>query len=604
MIAVGCYGSGATVYTGGTPSGGGVGEAGSGGGGGQMSAGEAGTTSGAGGTTTTGAGGDAAGGAGGEAATGGGGTTTTGGGGSASAGAGGAAATGAAGRATGAGGTATAGTGGRSAGTGGTATTGAGGTATAGAGGSTTTGGWGTPVAGGPSGTGVTATVTINPSSSVGTVGADFVGFSYEKTHITNDSLTSANTRLVALYKLLVKPNIRLGANDVDVSTWGGTGTAPTQPSGQPFTHTITTGMVDQLCTFLGATGSRIIYGVNFHSATVTTSAAEAAYVMGKCGSSIQGFEIGNEINKYGTWSALQGQWESFATAIVATPGALLIGPAATNGGYSAFTPPFAAAESAKFGSKLVLLTQHYYAGSAGSTSATAATLQTIKSDIPSILSGMNTAATTNKVPDGYRFGECNSFSGHGQMGVSDTLIGGLWAIDLMMQNAINGSSGVNFHGGETGMDGTKPFYYEPIMENLGAVVQVQPVYYAMLLVTLAGQGTVVATTASSSNANFTAYAIKASGFMSVVLVNKNATSGVNATVNLGASAGSASAIYMQGTPAGSLSAPATGVTLAGAAVTADGAWSRGAPFIQTTSGNSVSVFVPPASAALVRVLP
>jgi hypothetical protein len=602
-ICVGCYGSGTNVYTGGAA--GTTGEAGTGQGAAGTGGGAAGTSpsgaagEGTGGTVaTTGEGGTVASGAAGTAAGGAGGTATTGAGGSAAAGTGGRVTTGA-------GGTAGTGAGGRSsAGTGGSATAGAAGTGTGAAGTTMPPSGWGTPVSGGPSGSGVAATVTVSPSNVVGNVGPNFVGFSYEKTHMTNDSLVSTNTRLVALYKLLGSPSIRIGANDVDVSTWGGTGTAPSQPSGQPFTHTITSGMADQLCTFLSATGTKVIYGVNFHSATVTTSASEAAYVMGKCGSNVYGFEIGNEINKYGTWSALQGQWESFATAIVATPGALLVGPGATGGGYSSFTVPFAASESAKFGSKLILLTQHYYVASAGSTSATAVSLQTVKSDIPTMASTMNTAATSGAVRDGYRFGECNSFSGHGQMGVSDTLIGGLWAIDLMFENAIHGSSGVNFHGGETGMDGTKPFYYEPIMENQGAVVQVQPVYYAMLLFTLAGQGAAVSTAVSSTNPNFTAYAVKANGFTSVVLINKNATMGVNATVNLGAAAGSASAIYLQGTPAGSLSAPATAVTLAGAQVTPDGVWSRGAPFVQATSGNTASVFVPAATAALVRVLP
>jgi hypothetical protein len=35
----------------------------------------------------------------------------------------------------------------------------------------------------------------------------------------------------------------------------------------------------------------------------------------------------------------------------------------------------------------------------------------------------------------------------------------------------------------------------------------------------------------------------------------------------------------------------------------AAGVWNRNPPYIQATSGNTVSVFVPPASAALVRVL-
>jgi hypothetical protein len=75
----------------------------------------------------------------------------------------------------------------------------------------------------------------------------------------------------------------------------------------------------------------------------------------------------------------------------------------------------------------------------------------------------------------------------------------------------------------------------------------------------------------------------------------------VQVTVNMGTAVTSASAIYLQGAP-GSLTAPAASVTLAGAHVSAQGTWARNAPFIQATAGNTVSVFVPPASAALVRV--
>jgi hypothetical protein len=453
----------------------------------------------------------------------------------------------------------------------------------------------------------------VNLNTSVGTIGPNFLGFSYEKTHITNDSLNSTNTNLIALYKLIGSPPIRLGADDVDNCNWGGTGAAPTAPSGSPFTKTIVTGMVDELCSFLAATGGKIIYGVNYHSDNVTASVAEATYVMSKCPSSIMGFEIGNEINRYAAgqgWTPLQAEWESIATGIVANPGANLIGPAAGGGDAEELSTPFAAAESVKFGSKLILLTQHYYAGTAGQTSATAARLQTPDPDPATSQAGlvgtdttMNAAATKYNIAQGYRLGEVNTFAGHGQMGVSDTLIAGLWVLDLMFVTAENGGSGVNLHGGETGMDGSRPFYYEPIMETNGAVVQVQPDYYGMLLFYLAGTGPMVSTSLNTSAQYFTAYAIKASGFTSVILDNKSATNGISATVDLGSAVSSASAIYLQGTPAGSLTAAATDVTVAGASVSASGQWNREAPYIQTTSGNTVSVYVPAASAALVRVL-
>jgi hypothetical protein len=561
---------------------------------------------GSGGSTSTGTGGAILSGTGGDSSSGAGGTDSSGNGG-----------------VSGTGGTGPSGSGGRGGrGAGGSGATGAGGTAATGTGGTTSSGtggtgagpSWGTPVAGGPTGSGVAATVTVNLNSTVGTIGPEFGGFSYEKTHITNDSLNSTNTNLIALYKLVGSPVMRLGADDVDNCNWVGTGTAPTQPSGKPFMKSITTGMVDQLCSFLQATGTKIIYGVNYKTLNATASAAEAAYAQGKCGASILGFEVGNEINRYENplydWGSIQANYEMMATAVLATPGILLIGPAGGGGDASSLSAPFAADESAKFGSKLVLLTQHYYAGTAGSTTATAARLQTPDPDPPTsqaglvgTLSTMNTAATTNKIPEGYRCGECNTFAGHGQSGVSDTLIAGLWGLDLMFVTAEHGGSGVNLHGGELGMDGNNAFYYEPIMENNGVVVQVQPIYYSLLFLNLAGQGPVVSTTVTTSNPNFTAYTIKADGFTSVVLDNKSATTAVSATVNLGAAASSASAIYLQGTPAGSLAAPAGSVTLAGATVSTAAVWNRNPPYIQTTSGNTVSVYVPAASAALVRVL-
>jgi hypothetical protein len=167
-----------------------------------------------------------------------------------------------------------------------------------------------------------------------------------------------------------------------------------------------------------------------------------------------------------------------------------------------------------------------------------------------------------------------------------------------------HGASGINFHGGETGMDGVRPFYYEPIMESNGVVQAVQPVYHGMLLFYLAGQGHVLETTVSTTNPNFTAYALdyQADGSTSVVLNNKNSAIGVQVTVNLGTAVTSASAIYLQGGTGAGLEAQASTVTLAGAHVSAQGTWARTAPFTQTTAGNTVSVFVPPASAALVRV--
>ena len=483
-------------------------------------------------------------------------------------------------------------------------TTGTGGIAGAAGGtaGTVTTTGWGTPVTGGPTGTGTPATVTVDLGTTVGTIGADFTGFSYEKTHIMNGSLTSNNTSLIALYKLLGSPMMRLCANDVERCTWVGEGTAPSQPNGQPFNTKVTTGGVDQFCGFLAATESKAIYGVNFQLDDVTASSAEAAYVMSQCPSSIVGIEIGNEPDKFGSWDSQTTDYETFADAIVATPGALLVGPGCTSKSAVTFSAPFADTITAKYGSKFTLLAQHSYVAASSSSECSLANLQITTTKLTDIFDTIQAAATKNNLP-GWRMDENNTCSGHGQSGLSDTFISGLWAIDYMFEVAKRGGSGVNFESDENGMDGTVPFYYEPIEEDKGVVVQVQPEYYGMLLFTQAGTGSMVSTAVTTNAQDFTAWAIKADGFSSVVLNNRNALSGVNATVDLGSAVSSASAIYLLGTPAGSLTAPAGNVTLAGAQVTAAGVWNRNPPYIQATSGNTVSVYVPAASAALVRVL-
>jgi hypothetical protein len=285
-------------------------------------------------------------------------------------------------------------------------------------------------------------------------------------------------------------------------------------------------------------------------------------------------------------------------------PNAKFVGPAGTTGAVGGgLLTGFSTNESQFLGPSLIQLTQHYYLGAAGAGSLPV--MQTIKADITSTARALNMAATTNNISGGWRWGELNSFFNHGQAGLSDALIASFWALDVMFSTAQLGSVGVNFHGGENGQDGTTPFNYEPIEESGGGMVQtVRPVYYAMLMAYLAGQGRLLSTTVNAANPNFTAYSVDytSDGSTSVVLNNKNATTGVQTTVNVGSPVASASAIYLTST-ANTLNGGFDTVRLAGAQVTPAGVWQRNAPFVQSTTGNTATVFVPPASAVLVRVV-
>ncbi len=172
-----------------------------------------------------------------------------------------------------------------------------------------------------------------------------------------------------------------------------------------------------------------------------------------------------------------------------------------------------------------------------------------------------------------------------------------LWAIDFLFINAQNGSSGVNFHGGG---DGTG---YTPIANSASGMIEgARPVYYGMLLFTLAGSGPVVATKVTgTSSINFTAYAVTPSdGSTRVVLVNKDATTTVHATIDVGKTVSGAPVTRLEGPSLGATS----GFTIGGVPVTAMGPWSPGPTEYACATGNLPTVDVPPASAVVVRATP
>jgi hypothetical protein len=396
--------------------------------------------------------------------------------------------------------------------------------------------------------------------------------------------------------RLLGPSVVRIGGNSVDKTQW--------QSSAPPaavsaLSSSIGTADVDGLAGFLQATGWKVIYGLNLKAATPQSDAAEATYAAGRLGTGLYAFEIGNEPDLYGqTYAVWSANWGAAATAVrAALPGVPLAGPATALGGLSQAVE-FAHDEA----SRLSLLTQHYYRGSGNTTTATDVVMsQLLSADsrLVSTLKELSTAATSNNLPDGFRLAEANSFFAHGAPGVSNAFGAALWAIDFLFNNAQNGSGGVNFHGGGAGQDGASPFTYTPIDEMNGVVTGAGPIFYGMLLVASAGTGNLLAATADASGHNFTAYAVAlADGSTNVVLNNKDTASAVQASINIGKMASAASGVFLEGP---SLLAT-SGVTFAGAPISALGAWVPAPAWTLPVTGSIVSIRVPPASAALVHV--
>ncbi len=452
--------------------------------------------------------------------------------------------------------------------------------------------------------TGTTASVSIKVTrgTTISKVSPGTAGFSFEKSHLSDGFFTGTHAPLIAMFKLLGPGVVRIGADDVNNSVW-----VPSATFVKPGTTSpnVGTAEVDALADFLNATGYKAIYAVNMRgSSTPDTAVAELTYVIPKLGANLAAVEIGNELNLYGISNA-QSIWHSFAQAIrTKFPDTLIAGP----GDFEDvnYCTQFVSGEK----SLIDIVTHHYYRGQAGTSTATLANLVNPDSVVTSGSQSLASSVKTNDIPGGFRLGEANSYSSHGQAGISDALVSALWGIDYMLTTARYGSVGVNFHGGGQNMDGNncpngvsscdRPFRYSPLIEVDSQVTAAAPLYYGMLLVSQLGAGDMLGTTlTNASNKNLRAYAVTpADGSTKVVLVNFETSTGINATIDVGGSVTSASAVYLRGPSLTST----TGVTFGEASVTAEGSWAPKPAFTLAQSGTTVTLPVPSASAVLVTV--
>lgn len=449
----------------------------------------------------------------------------------------------------------------------------------------------------------MTASLTVT-ATSVGSIGLAFAGFSYEKSSINENPhlFTASNANLIGLFKRLGPSVLRIGGNSVDRNVWTPTGTG--QTSGQ-----IAPSDVDALAAFVKATGWQCLYGINLGgSATGATNTAlaaeEVAYAYQQFGSSLLGIEIGNECDLYGNtgnyyagnWSLSQflTLWGQYRSAILATtPKVPITGPA-DSGNESSWTVPFGQAVTK---TEITLLTQHYYRGNGQSPSSTAAYLITPDSTLANDLSILNSGAKAIGIP--FRMAECNSFYNGGASGVSDSYASSLWVIDYLFDCALGGASGVNLHGGGNGSG------YTPIADSGGAVVEVRPEYYGIVLFTLAGQGTLYTTQISAGSLNVTAYAVKTTNGLNVVVVNKDSTNSLNLTTQLPQSATSATLLEMTQLSSGAAGpslAATSGVTVQTVSVNNDGGFSPAPAYTLPVTGNQLQCYVPALSAVLIQI--
>jgi hypothetical protein len=436
------------------------------------------------------------------------------------------------------------------------------------------------------------ATVTIG-SDTGGSVDSTFVGFSYEKSVLSESLFRANNAALVALFRMLGRGILRVGGNSVNETTWSPQGPGLTKQRTAPRD-------IDQLAGFLQATDWKVIYGLNGTASEASVIADEAAYAAKSLHDRLYGFEIGNEPDLY-RFNGLKPKtygfadfltdWESRAAKIrEKVPDAAMTGPAAFD--YGAYAVPFAAGEAAR----VSLLTEHYYRGDGLAGSSTMDLLLSPDLDLEKMLAALRQAVSVNRIANGYRVAEANSFYNGGAPGISNAFGAALWAFRFCSSLAEHGAGGVNFHGG-----GSSPGYTPIADDGRGNVVEVRPAFYGLLLFSMMAHGAVLTTRVSGSAGALSSFAtVERDGRLDVALTNGSRAASANVRVFLPEGYTSATALVLTAPSLDSTS----GVAFGGAEITPQGSWHPTKTFDFPVVGSSISVDVPPNSIILIRGKP
>jgi hypothetical protein len=359
--------------------------------------------------------------------------------------------------------------------------------------------------------------VDIQPQMRLGRIPADFMGLGYEVSSVSERGLLAgSNRRYVEMVRGLSREGvIRIGGNTSDYAAWSPAGPAVSSPKGS----VVDRRGIDDLGTFLRATGWRVIWGFNLGRGSVDDAVNEAAAVASATGDRLFAFEIGNEPDLFPgvhraagySYAEYYAEYQRFKKAIRAKlPNAPFAGPDVIV--HADWLEEFARVES----SDIQLLTYHFYPeGPPDNPSSTIETLMKPSPILLGLLARLQAASRASGVP--YRICETNSCFGGGKPGVSDTMASALWGLDYMFTLALFGAAGVNM---ETGVNHLGFLsYYTPMTREA-----VRPLYYGMLAFAMASRGERVQASLDAAGLNMAAYAVRSdAGEVWVTLINKEA---------------------------------------------------------------------------------
>lgn len=286
----------------------------------------------------------------------------------------------------------------------------------------------------------------------------------------------------------------------------------------------ITRASLEQFGKFLKTIGWRAIWSVNFAQGTMGEAVEEAKSVAAILGDRLLCLELGNEVEEYGnhvlpfrkptyTYETYREEFRQWRDSIVkAAPG---VGFAAPD---TAWNVEWVERMAKDARGDVQLLTTHYYFS--GQKQGKAEDLLHADPRLMDTLVRLRTASADSRIP--WRMCETNSFSGGGLRGVSDTFLGALWTLDLMLLLAAYGCSGVNIETGVNQLGFVSS--YSPIMDDGTGNNRAGIPYFGMLAFAEARRGCnqIVALDVPSSLKGLTAYALGEAGHaLSAAVINR-----------------------------------------------------------------------------------
>ncbi len=460
----------------------------------------------------------------------------------------------------------------------------------------------------------VKANVTVSDATFGRPIPAGFVGLSMEPRGLESYGGTNPHSANPVFEQELrnLAPNqpasLRIGGDGTDW-TWYPTPDLA-QPAGVKFS-------LDQ--NWLGvarsvaqATRARLIIGVDLEADSAPLAAAEAQAMLNGIGrQSIEGLEIGNEPELYGTFSwyktpsgvHVDGRprgydfidyLRDYSTIAQAIPNAPLAGPATGApkwipqlGNFLSAEPRVAVATLHRYPLKHCSKAAHVTIGQLLSNSSSAGLADSVAR-----YAGV---AHAHHVP--LRIDEMNAVSCGGVRGVSDTFASALWALDTLFEFSRVGVDGVNFH--------TVPNTINELIsaDNSGGRWHslVHPQYYGMMMFAQAAPpGSRLLRVSGAGGSTLHVWATRATnGQVRVVMINDADNGSQQVTLRIASAKGTATLERLEAPSITSKSGVTLGGQSFGAATYTGKLAGKSADTRVAPTGGAYVVKVPAASAAM-----